>query len=107
MCSIPARNTYRSVEEKVRLRAVRCAQHETRARRESRRRERQQHNVCGRRVYAEGTADADAFVADQQNVIKNASRKRYIFKRLWNRLSGKTTKRIFDMIDILEAEKMK
>ena len=66
-----------------------------------------QHNVCGRRVYAEGTADAVAFVADQQNVIKNASRKRYIFKRLWNRLSGKTTKRIFDMIDILEAEKMK
>lgn len=66
-----------------------------------------QHNVCGRRVYAEGTADAVGFVVDQQKALKNASRKRYLLKRLWGKLTGGGIKRVFDMIDILEAEKMK
>lgn len=64
-----------------------------------------QHNVCGRRVYAEGTADAVTFVAEQQQA-KEAARKKFFLKRIWKGLFGRSTKRIFTMIDILEAEKM-
>jgi 4-hydroxy-tetrahydrodipicolinate reductase len=45
-----------------------------------------QHNVCGRRVYAEGTADAVEFL----------SRVR----------SHKPTKRLYTMIDVLESGEM-
>jgi len=48
-----------------------------------------QHNVCGRRVYAEGTADAVAFV-DQ-------TRRRGV---------AAAGKRLFNMIDVLEAGAM-
>jgi 4-hydroxy-tetrahydrodipicolinate reductase len=46
-----------------------------------------QHNVCGRRVYAEGTADAVEFLVKQ-------------------RAAG-GSKRRFDMIDVLESGQMK
>ena len=46
-----------------------------------------QHNVCGRRVYAEGTVDALEFLAD-------ISMKR-------------PAKRLYDMIDILESGNMR
>lgn len=46
-----------------------------------------QHNVCGRRVYAEGTVDAVQFLA----AIKR---------------SGKQDKRIYDMIDVLRSGSM-
>jgi len=46
-----------------------------------------QHNVCGRRVYAEGTADAVAFVDEM-------------------RRRGGRTKSLFNMIDVLEAGAM-
>ena len=45
------------------------------------------HNVCGRRVYAEGTVDAVEFIAKLQK-------------------EG-TSKRVLNMIDILESEAMK
>jgi 4-hydroxy-tetrahydrodipicolinate reductase len=46
-----------------------------------------QHNVCGRRVYAEGTADAVEFLVKQ-------------------RAAG-GSKRLFNMIDVLESGQMK
>jgi len=48
-----------------------------------------QHNVCGRRVYAEGTADAVAFVASARES------------------QGGSKKRLFNMIDVLEAGAMR
>lgn len=65
-----------------------------------------QHNVCGRRVYAEGTADAVAFVAEQREA-KTAARKKFFLKRIWKGLFNRSPRRIFSMIDVLEAEKMK
>ena len=44
------------------------------------------HNVCGRRTYAEGVADAASFLAAQ--------------------ISAGTEKKIFNMIDILKAGAM-
>ena len=45
-----------------------------------------QHNVCGRRVYAEGTADAVAFLASSRRTMPH--------------------RRLFDMIDVLENGEM-
>ena len=47
------------------------------------------HNVCGRRVYAEGTADAISFLADVRN--QGTSQE----------------KRIYSMIDVLHASRMR
>lgn len=46
-----------------------------------------QHNVCGRRVYAEGTADAVDFLHKKA-------------------LGSSEAKRIYNMIDVLEAGEM-
>ena len=46
-----------------------------------------QHNVCGREIYAEGTADAVAFVANIRS-------------------EGKFKKHLFNMIDLLQAGAM-
>jgi 4-hydroxy-tetrahydrodipicolinate reductase len=47
------------------------------------------HNVCGRRIYAEGTADAILFLSKIQSTnIENK-------------------KRLFNMIDVLEYGEMK
>lgn len=46
-----------------------------------------QHNVCGRRVYAEGTVDAVEFVSRTRNNIT-------------------PNKRLFNMIDVLESGSM-
>ncbi|CAJ1426408.1 unnamed protein product [Effrenium voratum] len=46
-----------------------------------------QHNVCGRRTYGEGVADAVQFIADK--------------------VKEKSEKKVFNMIDILEAGEMK
>ena len=48
-----------------------------------------QHNVCGRRVYAEGTADAVAFI----HKMKSQS-------------AGSQSKRLYNMIDVLESGAM-
>jgi len=45
------------------------------------------HNVCGRRIYAEGTVDAVMFLDDLRPV--------------------KPSKRLYNMIDVLESGKMK
>lgn len=45
------------------------------------------HNVCGRRIYAEGTADAVSFIADIAAMQES-------------------DKRLYNMIDVLEAGKM-
>jgi 4-hydroxy-tetrahydrodipicolinate reductase len=46
-----------------------------------------QHNVCGRRVYAEGTVDAVLYLADLQK--------------------HRPQKRLYNMIDVLESGSMK
>ena len=46
-----------------------------------------QHNVCGRRVYAEGTVDAVEFLAHVQKTSP--------------------PKRVYNMIDVLESGRMK
>jgi 4-hydroxy-tetrahydrodipicolinate reductase len=46
-----------------------------------------QHNVCGRRVYAEGTADAVQFLHSKA-------------------LEKSSEKRIYNMIDVLESGEM-
>jgi 4-hydroxy-tetrahydrodipicolinate reductase len=46
-----------------------------------------QHNVCGRRFYAEGSVDAALFLANQ--------------------IAGKSDKKLFDMIDVLNAGVMR
>ena len=46
-----------------------------------------QHNVCGRRIYAEGTVDAALFLAQQ---IKSQSRQK-----------------VFNMVDVLRAGAMR
>lgn len=46
-----------------------------------------QHNVCGRRVYAEGTADAVQFLHSKA-------------------LEKSSDKRIYNMIDVLESGEM-
>lgn len=46
-----------------------------------------QHNVCGRTIYAEGTVDAALFLA--------------------KKVSQKSEKRIFDMIDVLREGSMR
>jgi 4-hydroxy-tetrahydrodipicolinate reductase len=48
-----------------------------------------QHNVCGRRVYAEGSADAVEFLHNMQKTKETSS------------------KRLFNMIDVLESGQMK
>lgn len=48
------------------------------------------HNVCGRRVYAEGTADAIQFVRDVKGLAP-----------------GRGGARVYNMIDVLESGKMK
>ena len=45
------------------------------------------HNVCGRRIYAEGTVDAVRFLHDLR--------------------TSKPTKRLYNMIDVLESGRMK
>ena len=47
-----------------------------------------QHNVCGRRVYAEGTVDALEFLADIS-------------------MKKRPAKRLYNMIDILESGNMR
>lgn len=47
------------------------------------------HNVCGRAVYAEGTVDAAVFVADKAAAVSGHE------------------KRIYSMIDVLQAGAMK
>ena len=51
-----------------------------------------QHNVCGRRVYAEGTADAVAFIHKMKS--QSGSSK------------SKDGKRLYNMIDVLESGAM-
>lgn len=46
------------------------------------------HNVCGRRIYAEGTADAVEFISRRRNDYKS---------------NNSDYKRIFNMIDVLES----
>ena len=46
-----------------------------------------QHNVCGRRVYAEGTVDAIEFLAESAK--------------------SKPSKKLYNMIDVLESGKMR
>ena len=46
-----------------------------------------QHNVCGRRFYAEGSVDAALFLAKQ--------------------IENKSDKRLFDMVDVLNAGAMR
>lgn len=55
------------------------------------------HNVCGRRVYADGTVDAVVFVhrLNTDAAFAEAVRGEQINKRLFN------------MIDVLESEKVK
>lgn len=50
------------------------------------------HNVCGRRVYAEGTADAVEFLCKVRAAQANGD------------VSG--DKRMFNMVDVLESGEM-
>ena len=58
-----------------------------------------QHNVCGRRVYAEGTTDAVLFIAAKQKEASDQA-------SAAGGGSGAPGKTMFNMIDVLEAGAM-